>query len=78
MITSVIVGHKADKTEAIKAAKGDLRAEFKALLEDSKGYDAVELITSANGRVKRKRFEVTAAPATEVIEETPKAKPSKK
>lgn len=71
MITSVIVGHKGDKAEAIKAAKGDLRSEYKALLESPSGYDLIELITSSNGRVKRKKLDA-------VVEETPKAKTSKK
>jgi hypothetical protein len=53
MITSVIVAHKDGQTVAVKAAKGDLRAEYKALAEKG-GFDQIELITSANGRVKRK------------------------
>jgi hypothetical protein len=61
MITSIIVAHKGNETTAVKAAKGDLRSEFKALLEKG-GFDQIELITSANGRVKRKTLKAQQAP----------------
>lgn len=74
MITSVIVAHKGDKTTAILAAKGNLRPQFRELVANPQDFDSFELITSANGRVKRARAHaVIPAEATveTVVEEVP-------
>jgi 5-methylthioribose kinase len=79
MITSAIIGHKADgSTEAILAKRGNLRAEFRELAKTATGYAELELLESTIGLATRKRFK-TAAPAETKVEveaetkvETPK------
>jgi hypothetical protein len=75
MITSVIVAHKDGETKALAAKKGDLRAEYRALVAQG-GFDQIELITSANGRLKRKT--IKALTPTQEPQELKEPEPTSK
>ena len=73
MTTQILIGKKSDKMTVLGLESGTdtLKAEFKAIvLENGRGYEALELIDSRSGRIKRKSFAVVA--------EEPKVKKEKK
>jgi hypothetical protein len=73
MTTQILIAKKGDKLEVLGIEQGSdtLKAEFKNIvLAEGKGYEALELIDSRSGRIKRKSFAVVA--------EEPKVKKEKK
>lgn len=69
MTTTVLIAHKAGGSTALGVERGGdkLRQEFKAICtEGGRGFEAIELISSASGRIKRKSFDAVEKPESKI------------